>query len=163
MRIGVEGEESESETKFDHLVSVTEMVLNGNFLSRVPSVKNMRSLQSLFLADNKITMLGRGDFLGATQLVNLELGNNHIVSAATEAFANLASFRVAPEAFNPTNSDGSPVLPVYGVGACHACNQTEPLPFLCNAGTTVRQACDLHCTGSVCFCMLTDWIEMWPV
>ena len=118
MHFGVEGEDSESETKFDYLVSVIEMWTDSNFLSRVPSVKNMRSMQTLSLQSNKITMIASEDFLGATQLLQLLLGNNLIISAAPNAFTNLASFRVAPEAFSLTNADGSPVLPSYGIGAC---------------------------------------------
>ena len=114
--MGVEGEESESATKFDHLVSATSLTLESNNLVRVPSVKNMARLQTLSLSSNKITMLAPGDLFGATSLVYFGLSNNLIVSVAPEAFVDLASFRVAPEAFNPKDADGSPVLPAYGIG-----------------------------------------------
>ena len=117
--MGVEGEGSESETKFDFLVSVTELFLERDSLTRVPSVKNMRRMQTLSLQSNSITMIAPGDFQGAIHLISLLLGNNHIVSVAPEAFVNLASFRVAPEVFNPTDTNGSAVQPLYGIGACH--------------------------------------------
>ena len=78
----------------------------------------MSRMQTLGLGSNKITMIAAGDLLGATSLVLFGISNNLIVSVAPEAFANLALFRVAPEAFNPTNADGSPVLPAYGIGQC---------------------------------------------
>ena len=112
----VEGEESESATKFDHLVSATSLTLESNSLVRVPSVKNMAKLQTLGLSSNKITMLAPGDLFGATSLVHFGLSNNLIVSVAPEAFVDLASFRVAPEAFNPKDADGSPVRPINGIG-----------------------------------------------
>ena len=120
LHMGIEGEESESETKFDGLSSVTGLFVGGNFLRRVPSVKNMRSVQTLSLQANRITMIAPGDFRGAIQLNSLLLGNNLIKSVAPQAFVNLASLRVAPDVFNPTNADGSPVLPSYGTGACHS-------------------------------------------
>ena len=114
--MGVEGEESESATKFDHLVSATSLTLESNSLVRVPSIKNMAKLQTLALISNKITMLAPGDLFGATSLVYFGLSNNLIVSVAPEAFVDLASFRVAPEAFNPKDANGSPVQPVFGIG-----------------------------------------------
>ena len=112
----VEGEESESATKFDHLVSATSLMLDSNSLVRVPSIKNMAKLQTLALISNKITMLAPGDLFGATSLVYFGLSSNLIVSVAPEAFVDLAPFRVAPEAFNPKDADGSPVQPLYGIG-----------------------------------------------
>ena len=141
--MGVEGEESESETKFNHLVSATELILASNSLIRVPSVKNMPRLQTLQLVSNKITMLASGDLLGATSLVYFGIGNNLIVSVAPEVFANLASFNVTPEAFNPTNADETPVKPTDGIGACPLqpfC--TQPLPFVCNIVATVTDRYD---------------------
>ena len=114
--MGVEGKESESATKFDHLVSATSLTLETNSLVRVPSIKNMARLQTLALSSNKITMLAPGDLFGATSLVYFGLSSNLIVSVAPEAFVDLASFRVAPEAFNPKDADGSPVQPSHGVG-----------------------------------------------
>jgi len=38
-------------------------------LTRVPSLRNMRSLRALWLVSNKITLIAPGDFEGATQLV----------------------------------------------------------------------------------------------
>ena len=51
----------ESETKFDNLVSVHDLILEGNLLTRVPSVKNMRSLRALWLESNKITRIAPGN------------------------------------------------------------------------------------------------------
>ena len=50
----------ESQTKFDQLVSATDLNLDANLLTRVPSVKNMRSLRALWLASNKITRIAPG-------------------------------------------------------------------------------------------------------
>ena len=116
LHMGTEGKESESATKFDHLVSAKELFLDSNSLTRVPSVRNMTRLQSLALLSNKITMIAPGDLLGATSLVYFGISNNLIVSVAPEAFVDMASFRVAPEAFNPKDADGSPVQPVFGLG-----------------------------------------------
>ena len=114
--MGVGGNESESETKFNGLVSVTEMVLGSNSLRRIPSFKNMRSLVAVALESNKITMIAPGDFRGAVQLVHINLGNNRIVSAAAEGFANLARLQVKPAVFNPTDADNNPVKPLFGMG-----------------------------------------------
>ena len=100
----------ESETKFDHLYSLRQLNLQSNFLTRVPSVKNMRSLQALYLGANRIASIQPGDFLGATRVALLTLGNNAIVSVAVEAFAHLTVFRVKPDEFDPKNDDGTPVL-----------------------------------------------------
>ena len=51
---------TESEAKFDSLTSVTTLVLDQNLLTRVPSLKNMRSLRYLGLEINKITRIERG-------------------------------------------------------------------------------------------------------
>ena len=50
----------ESETKFDKLVSTTFLILETNLLTRVPSLKNMRSLRELYLESNKITRIAPG-------------------------------------------------------------------------------------------------------
>ena len=118
LHMGTEGKESESATKFDHLVSAKELFLESNSLTRVPSVRNMTRLQTLALLSNKITMIAPGDLLGATSLVYFGISNNLIVSVAPEAFVDMASFRVAPEAFNPTNANRSAIQPAYGIGAC---------------------------------------------
>ena len=108
--------DTESETQFDGLVSVETMYVEGNLLTRVPSMKNMQNLTALWLASNQITAIFPGDFLGAQRLVMLTLGGNRITSVATEAFANLAAFQVKPSEFNPTNADGTPYTDGYGVG-----------------------------------------------
>ena len=79
-------------------------------------VKNMKNLGSLWLSSNRITAIFPGDFAGAKQLVDLNLGGNRITFAAREAFHNLAAFRVDPKDFNPTNDDGTPFLNSHGVG-----------------------------------------------
>ena len=109
--------DEESESKFDGLVSTEAVLLNDQSLTRVPSVKNMTSLVSLWLESNKITKIFPGDFVGATRLTVLTLGGNKIVSVAAAAFRNLAVFRVKPEELNLTNSDGTPFQDPYGVGA----------------------------------------------
>ena len=53
-------DDDESATKFDYLGNATELNLNANLLTRVPSVKNMRSLRALWLASNKITRIAPG-------------------------------------------------------------------------------------------------------
>ena len=58
--------ETESETKFDKLVSTAELHLESNSLTRVPSLKNMRSLTYLTLASNKITRIDAGTWLDVT-------------------------------------------------------------------------------------------------
>ena len=72
-------DEAESESKFDGLVSVDFANLESQALSRVPSVKNMRNLTSLWLAANRITTIYPGDFAGAPLLVSITLGGNGIV------------------------------------------------------------------------------------
>ena len=107
----------ESESKFDHLEKIDQIELNGNLLEVVPSIKNMRTLQMLYLQANKITMIKPGDFAGAENLVILGLAGNRIVSAAPEAFRNLVLFRVTPDKFNPLEySDGTEYRMGYGVG-----------------------------------------------
>ena len=120
VRMSIEGKGSESATKFDGLVSVTELLLESNFLVRIPSVKNMRSMEVLGLESNRITEIATGDLFGAINLLIISIGNNIIVSVAPDAFDYPTSFRVTPEAYNPTIEDGSPVQPVYGMGACCA-------------------------------------------
>ena len=100
---------NESESKFDHLEKMDQMFLNGNQLNMVPSIKNMRMMQFLYLQANKITKIKPGDFAGAENLVLLGLAGNQIVSAAPEAFKNLVVFRVTREEFNPLNIDNTSV------------------------------------------------------
>ena len=52
--------DDESETKFDNLVSATNLNLEANLLTRVPSLKNMRRLLTLYLESNKITRVAPG-------------------------------------------------------------------------------------------------------
>ena len=47
--------DEESQTKFDSLVAMVEVVLEANLLTRIPSLKNMKRLTALLLAENKIT------------------------------------------------------------------------------------------------------------
>ena len=74
--------DQESQTKFDHLVSVKSLYCNSHSLSQVPSVRNMAKLEELYLHSNKITMIRADDFAGATSLLMLKLDNNGIVSVA---------------------------------------------------------------------------------
>ena len=53
--------DDESAAKFDKLVSAVGIVLEKNLLTRVPSLKNMRSLRALWLESNKITRIAPGD------------------------------------------------------------------------------------------------------
>ena len=75
-------DDQESQTKFDHLVSVKSLYCNSHSLSQVPSVRNMAKLEELYLHSNKITMVRADDFAGATSLLMLKLDNNGIVSVA---------------------------------------------------------------------------------
>ena len=52
--------DGESERKFDGLVSTRYLFLEKNLLTRVPSLKNMRSLKELWLESNKITRIAPG-------------------------------------------------------------------------------------------------------
>lgn len=61
----------ESKNTFDGLVSVTDVYMEGGVLSRIPSIRKMRSLKVLSLDYNKITAVEPGDFAGAAQLVVL--------------------------------------------------------------------------------------------
>ena len=97
-------------TKFDSLVSVDYIYLPSNRLTRIPSLKNMGKLKTLSVAQNRITRILPGDFVGATQLVTLKLSGNNIVSIAEEAFFVLSAFRTLPREFNPTNRDGTPYV-----------------------------------------------------
>lgn len=54
-------DDHESETKFDHLNSTTDIVAGSNLLTRVPSVKNLKNLRSLMLGSNKITRIEPGE------------------------------------------------------------------------------------------------------
>ena len=91
-------------------------------------------LRSLWLKSNKITEIAIGAFFGATQLVDLGLGGNRIVSVAEEAFHDLTAFRVRPGEFKPINADGTPFLNGFGSGRCTcvrspaACAQPNVVP-----------------------------------
>ena len=106
----------ERETQFDGLVAAQIVNLESNLLTRVPSVKNMQTCRSMWLAANQITAIFPGDFFGAVRLVVLTLGGNRITKVAPEAFVNLAAFRVKPNEFKPTNADGTPYQDAYGIG-----------------------------------------------
>ena len=106
----------ESEAKFDALVSMETLYLQGNLLSRVPSLKNMQSLLFISLAFNEITTIYAGDFAGATRLASLSLSGNAIVSVAAEAFHNLQAMRFTPEAYEPKKCNGDPYTNTIGIG-----------------------------------------------
>ena len=109
-------DDQESESKFDRLVNLTDILMPDNKLTRIPSIKSLSKLKSLWLGYNKITMIRPGDFAGADRLVMLTLDGNNIMSVAAEAFGNLGTFKVKPDAFRPTNSDGT--LYVHPVAEC---------------------------------------------
>ena len=109
-RGAVHFDDAESEAKFDGLASVGVICLQSQSLTRIPSLKNTGKLSELSLIGNLITMIRPGDFKGATSLIALKLGHNHIVSTASEAFDDLLAMRVLPQVFNPENADGSPCV-----------------------------------------------------
>ena len=118
----------ESKNTFDGLVSVTDVYMEGGVLSRIPSIRKMRSLKVLSLDYNKITAVEPGDFAGAAQLVVLTMAGNQIVSVAAEAFRNLALYRVEPAVFRPTNANGTqPYQNAYGIGTCFHGGYALPL------------------------------------
>ena len=53
-------DDDEIATKFNALVSAAEVNLAVNLLTRIPSLKNMRSLRGLWVESNKITMIANG-------------------------------------------------------------------------------------------------------
>ena len=53
--------DQDSESWFDGLVNLQSTILRANLLTRVPSLKNMRSLMDIDLADNKITRIAPGN------------------------------------------------------------------------------------------------------
>ena len=108
--------DQESDSMFDGIVAAEDVMLDTNLLTRVPAIKYLGKLVSLSLNSNKITAIFNSDFKGAHQLVYLGLSGNCITSAASEAFANLAMFRVKPAEFNPTQSDGTPFRDGLGLG-----------------------------------------------
>ena len=69
-------DDAESATKFDSLVSTTDLNLDANLLTRVPSLKNMSSLRALYLESNKITRIVPGDVPAGT-LVARRLASAH--------------------------------------------------------------------------------------
>ena len=108
--------ETENEVKFDGLVAAETLYIQGNQLDRVPGFKNMRSLEFLNVAFNKITKIAPGDFKGATRLVCLSLSGNAIVSVATAAFGNLKALHFTRDEFEPKKADGSPYVNDIGMG-----------------------------------------------
>ena len=67
--------DEDSEATFDSLVSCKTMFVPSQRLTRIPSLKKMRNLNTLALQGNKITRIEAGDFAGATQLVKLNLAS----------------------------------------------------------------------------------------
>ena len=94
----------ESASKFDSLTSVALIIATDTQLSRIPSLKRLGMLNTLWLSNNKITRIGRGAFKGATQLLMLELGGNQITSVAAGAFAVLTAMRFTPDIFAKDNA-----------------------------------------------------------
>ena len=78
-------DETESESKFDGLVGLEALILQGHSITRLPSVKNMKKMLSMLISSNLITTIAVGDFKGAESLVAIDLGNNKITSVAVEA------------------------------------------------------------------------------
>ena len=110
----------ESEAKFDHLMSVKTIAVHGNSLTRLPSLKNLWKMESLWISKNKITQIPQGAFKGASQLLHVELSNNRITSVAIGAFKDLARLNVLLNGFAPTVSDvdDTPWQEVFGDGTC---------------------------------------------
>ena len=112
--------DTESEIKFDALVSTKTLYLQGNRLTQIPKFKKMRKLIYVNLGFNVITRIAPGDFAGATQLSILILSGNAIVSVAASAFRNLAALNMAQEKFFPQNAlDASRYKNAIGLGACY--------------------------------------------
>ena len=107
--------ETESASKFDGLVSAGTLFLQGNKLDRVPSLKKCQSLTFITLAFNKITQIRRGDFDGATKLLQLSLSGNAITSVAPSAFQQLTAMRLEPVEYNERNKNFRISI---GNGAC---------------------------------------------
>ena len=98
-------DDQESETVFDHLVSVTTIYANSNSLTRVPSLKNLGALEELLLDGNQIKTIHPNAFAGATRLLQLTLGDNGVTFVAAEAFNDLTRLRFEPQDFNPKGPD----------------------------------------------------------
>ena len=110
--------DAEIDSKFRGLTSTLGIFIAGNLLTRVPSLKTMSRLRSLFLFNNKITMIKPGDFLGASRLVQLDIAKNLIVSIATEAFADLTAS--SPQCrFTVTQTVGVVLLMTSALASAH--------------------------------------------
>ena len=107
-------DDQESETVFDHIVSVKALYVNANSLTRVPSLKNLGALEELLLGSNQIKTIRPNDFAGATRLLQLELGSNGVTSVAAEAFAALTRLRFKPQDFNPKGPDNKTFMSAAG-------------------------------------------------
>ena len=109
--------EAESEAKFDNLRSLQTLLLNGQSLTRLPSLKNLGKLEQFWISNNKITQIAAGAFKGASRLLQLTLQNNRITSVADGVFSDLAMLNVLPDGFAPTNAkNGSPWGTIFGIG-----------------------------------------------
>jgi len=108
--------EPESESKFDNLRSLKDMFVNGQSLTRLPSLKNLGSLEQLWISHNKLTEITAGAFKGTPRLLQINLQNNRITSVADGVFSDLTRLSVLPDGFAPTNADGAPWVSALGAG-----------------------------------------------
>ena len=107
-------DDQESETVFDHLVSVRQLHASAHSLTRVPSLKNLGALEELLLGSNQIKTIRPNDFAGATRLLQLDLSNNGVTSVAAEAFNDLTRLRFEPQDFNPKGPDNKTFVSAVG-------------------------------------------------
>ena len=114
-------DETESESKFDGLVGLEALILQGHSITRLPSVKNMKKMLSMLISSNLITTIAVGDFKGAESLVAIDLGNNKITSVAVEAFLNLLALNCTAQNFKPENDDGEGLLQTARSSASRLC------------------------------------------
>ena len=106
--------DQESETVFDHLVSLVWIRINANSLTQVPSLKNLGKLEELTIGGNQIKTIRPNDFAGATRLLLLDLANNGVTSVAAEAFNDLTRLRFEPQDFNPKGPDNKTYMSTIG-------------------------------------------------
>ena len=107
-------DDQESETVFDHIVSVKALQINTNSLTRVPSLKNLGALEELMLDGNQIKTIHPNAFAGATRLLQLSLADNGVTFVAAEAFNDLTRLRFEPQDFNPKGPDNRPWMGAVG-------------------------------------------------
>ena len=143
--------EAESESKFDNLSSLEVLLINGQSLTRLPSMKGLGNLEQFWIDNNKITQIASGAFLGASRLLMISLQHNRITCVADGAFSDLTRLNVLSDGFAPTNEDGSPWQSSFGIGAwvpsnarfIFTCRTPRPTPPLkpCAEACVVPKGC----------------------